>query len=418
MPISSSSAMSRQQMENNTHARLSASSAARWLACPGSVQLSEGMPNVTSFPAAEGTFAHEIAAKCLSAPPGTLAAKADYYVNRRATIDGHEITCDEEMAEAVQEYVDEVRRYIDEDTNCSHWVEHAFTPALKKLHPDFGGTADACVYRHDDKVLRVYDYKHGSGVWVNVVENKQLKYYALGALLELQRPAETVEVAIVQPRHHGAGETIRVWTFDAVELVDYAADLIDAAHLTNSFDAPLNAGQEQCKWCPAAPKCPELEKYSMALVAKDFDVQSPVAIEPEKLSAALDMIPLLEARISQIREYAYHEAAAGRPPPGYKLVDKRAMRRWTNDEQVEAWLESICTPAGLEEAHTPPKLRSVAQIEKLMKKEEYGKTTIPEELVSKTSSGYNLVPESDKRPPAQLAGPGDFEDETEKVTSK
>ena len=43
------------------HARLSASGAARWLACPPSVKLEENFPDTGSVYAAEGTLAHSVA---------------------------------------------------------------------------------------------------------------------------------------------------------------------------------------------------------------------------------------------------------------------------------------------------------------------------------------------------------------------
>jgi hypothetical protein len=47
------------------HARLSASSSAKWLNCPGSIKAEEPYPNVTSKFAEEGTKAHELAESLL-----------------------------------------------------------------------------------------------------------------------------------------------------------------------------------------------------------------------------------------------------------------------------------------------------------------------------------------------------------------
>ena len=47
------------------HAKLSPSSAERWMSCPGSVALNEGKDDKGSSYAAEGTAAHELAEKIL-----------------------------------------------------------------------------------------------------------------------------------------------------------------------------------------------------------------------------------------------------------------------------------------------------------------------------------------------------------------
>lgn len=56
------------------HARLSPSSAERWMTCPGSVKLAEGIEDKGSSYAAEGTAAHELAEHILRGempPPET-----------------------------------------------------------------------------------------------------------------------------------------------------------------------------------------------------------------------------------------------------------------------------------------------------------------------------------------------------------
>lgn len=55
-----------------SHAKLSPSAAERWMTCPGSVVLSEGMPQRTSEFAEEGTLAHALAEMLLTKQPGTM----------------------------------------------------------------------------------------------------------------------------------------------------------------------------------------------------------------------------------------------------------------------------------------------------------------------------------------------------------
>lgn len=382
------------ELEPSTHAKLSASSASRWMACPGSVKLSEGAPNTTSFYAAEGTLAHWVASECIE-----NARQPDDYLGFIILTDGYEIECTEDMVDAVQVYVDLVNQCYEEGATIS--VEYDLTPALKKVHPDFGGTADALAHYPEQSLLKVFDYKHGAGQAVSVVENKQLKYYALGALLTYHTPVTRVEVNIVQPRC-GIGEPVKTWEFDALDLLEFRADLLEAVEVVYSDTPPLNPGPEQCKWCLAATKCPALEKKQLMVMSEQFDVVGIDFVTPEKLAEALDILPLVEARISQIRELAYNQGLQGNPPPGYKIVEKQARRKWKSETEAETYAEMMLG----EKAFTDPKLKSPAQIEKLLKKEDRKDI---EDYVVKQSSGYTLVHTSDKRPPALLAAPEDFD---------
>ncbi len=112
------------------------------------------------------------------------------------------------------------------------------------------------------------------------------------------------------------------------------------------------------------------------------------------------MAPLVEARISAVREFVYQRACAGEEFPGFKLVEKRATRKW-KDEQ--AAFELLRADPRLV---TDPELRSPAQVEKIVGKKKFA--AIAEQFVEKTSSGYTLAAADDPRPPAQVAQLTDF----------
>lgn len=251
----------------SAHARLSASAAHRWMNCPGSVKLSEGLPNPPTIHSATGTCAHSIAAECLEKP----AAPADF-LNEKFTVDGFEIVCDQEMVDAVNLYLSEIES--DAQPGDESWVEMPLLEALQTVDPDMGGTADYVRYRPSTKHLRLKDFKYGKGTYVKVEDNEQLMVYALGALLAADRPADEVEVAIVQPRFEKAAK-VRPWKFPASLLIDFAADLQDAAALTRTDNAPLKAGN-WCKFCPASRlPCPQRVaegKHKPKVSIEDFDV--------------------------------------------------------------------------------------------------------------------------------------------------
>lgn len=388
---------------SGVHARLSASSAHRWLKCPPSANFKGGK---SSIHAATGTYAHDIAAKCLQ---DASTNPSDFFL-KRGKVDGFEIECDLEMVDSISLYVDECNADLKEGDVC--WTEMPLLQALAKIDPDLGGTADYVRYRPSTQHLLVKDFKYGSGVYVDVIDNTQLKLYALGAMLECGKAVKDVTVRICQPRFEGA-QPIRDFNFKAHEILGFIADVQEAANLSRDSATPFKAG-EHCQFCPHARECPELEKRQHALVAADFDVvafDKPGAIaqyDPVKLAQALLDIPLVKERIKAIEAFAYTEATAGKDIPGFKLVDKRANRKWKSEDAVIAWAtEQAVDP------YAPREVISPAQMEKLLakdapkgKKKEAGKALDP--LVEKVSSGTALVPVSDERPPAKLVTANDF----------
>ncbi len=383
--------------EQAAHSKLGASSYSRWSAkhggCPGSVKLSEGAPSVESAYAAEGTLAHTVASQELE----------KYFFNREPQ--GGWMAATKEMRSAVNVYVDFVKAEAlaaKADTKKGHiLIEHRFD--LGQVHPGLFGTADAVIYDAEEKKLMVIDYKHGAGIAVDVTDNLQLMYYGLGALLSTGFPCETVELVIVQPRCEHEDGQIRRWKFSSIDIIDFSADLADDARATEDPFAPLRPGKH-CRFCPAAAtRCDAVKNKALALAKTEF---GPVSkYEPERLAEALKVIPMLEAWISKVHEFAYGEAMHGRLPPGFKLVSKRATRKWNAPEEDIVKYMGEATKKPMSEFYTDPSLKSPAQMEKLVSKQ-IGEGL--RKMIVSVSSGYNLVPESDPREPAKLDAKSEF----------
>lgn len=358
-----------------THSKVGASSMYRWSNCPGSVRECAKVPNRESSYAAEGTAAHDLAAHCLRTGSNPTPA---------VDPDG-----------AVQTYIDHVRSLVPYKGDTL-LIEQSFH--LKELHPDLYGTADAVVWKPAERHLHVIDYKHGAGVMVEVKGNPQLRYYALGALLSSGFPAMKVTTTIVQPRCQHPDGVIRSETFDAFDLLDWSADLVDAVKRTEDPNAPLNPG-DHCRFCPAAAVCPALHERAAALAQLEFS-PSAVPYDPARLKQALDARPAIRAWLTALDEFAYAEAMAGRLPAevGYKLVEKRANRKWVDEDLAAAALQD----SGLlsTQIYETPALKSPAQIEKLVGKK--GFKEIEADYVTKESSGFTLVPVDDPRPPVRI----------------
>ena len=355
-----------------SHAKLSPSGAERWMACPGSVVLSEGMPERTSAFAEEGTQAHALAETWLR---------------------GEMLEADRETRDHISVYVNHVR-----DLGGKLHIEQRV-----KVNDEVYGTADAVVWQADERHLHVVDLKYGAGVAVEVHGNLQLKIYALATLLTFPYAATKVTATIVQPRCPHTDGPIRSATFDVVDLLDLHNDIEvamtvvkdarqhqEADLLTAGFLQPTEKG---CRWCPASPKCPALKSKAQELAKQVFAKGEPY--DPAELAKTLDYLPILEGWIKNVREFAYEEAERGKTIPDWKLVEKRATRKWRDESMAEAKVAALLG----QEAYEPASIKSPAAIEKMLPKDQ---RALLDELCVKESSGHTLVHVSDKRPAIQV----------------
>lgn len=378
------------------HSILGASSAGRWMRCPGSIRLSAGVTRRESEYAAEGTAAHGLAESCLRS-----GMDASAYTEKYIRLEnGKEFLVPLDMVEAVQLYLDTVRA----DKAATPRAEFAFEQSfhLGFLHPDLFGTNDALV-GEPYGLLRIYDYKHGEGIAVEAEDNAQLKYYALGAAHG--QDYEAVELVVVQPRARHKDGPIRRWRCTIEELETWGRDmLVPAAKATEAPDAPLVSGSH-CRFCPARPFCPEIEKEALAAAGQVFgslpadprtiELPVPEELSYERVARVLLFAETFSGWIDAVKAFAKDEMKAGREIPGWKLVHGRASRYW-KAEPCE--LEKALPIDALYEM----KMRTVAQAEATIKKSmgkafKAFKSDVFDSLVS-VSKAVVIAPEHDARP--------------------
>jgi hypothetical protein len=379
------------------HATLGASTASRWMTCPGSVQLTRHIPSVESEYAREGTAAHALAEKCLrhNADPSD-------YVDME--LEGIVVT--EDMADYVRVFVDYCREQIADEK----WIEYKFS--LAELNPpeQMFGTADFVSYDAAARELHVIDLKYGQGVMVEARGNKQLRYYGLGAALALgsTHPIETVKLTIVQPRMSHPDGVKRSETIDILELMDFAEDLLQAARATLEPNAPLVAGSH-CRFCPISARCPAQMEQALAVAQTEFadlPVHQPPAPESlpiEVFADILDKLPILEDWVKAMHAHELHLMSQGIEVPGRKLIERRPTRKWSSEEEAQKWLEEHGYAA---EEILDMTLRSPAQIERVMGR---AKKDLPPELIVKKSSGYKVAPATDPHPAVTITKGEEFD---------
>ena len=364
------------------HSPLGASSAERWLNCPGSTALvaALGPTDDQDDPdyRRDGILAHELASTCLK--NGTDCWEET---------DAFPTIAPDQMA-AVQVYLQFVRSLPHDDQLYVEQRVH-----LPEFHPQFYGTVDcAAVHRHHG--VHIVDYKHGEGVVVEVEDNPQLKYYAFGFIeadgADIHPDDEVVRLTIVQPRvpWHPDG-IIRSWDTTAGALRKWAYETLRPA--MNHAYSPL-AGPAQtfllgdwCRFCPAKLLCPAIRGDVEAALVRP---ETSEALSEADMAWYLGLWSATKMFYKALEERADRILLAGTAGPELKavrkVVNKLAFRVW--NETAEA---AVAAKLG-EAAYTKPALISPAEAEKLP-----GGKDLVREYAFKPDNGLTGAPIDDRR---------------------
>lgn len=370
----------------SVHAKLSPSSAHRWLVCSAAPSMEAGLPDTTSVYAEEGTTAHAAAEAILRGDMEAISVMADEIDGKYPDMPGY-----------VDDYVAYVqaqpgRLYIERKVDYSDWVEGGF------------GTSDAITIH--DGCLTVIDLKYGKGNRVDAEENPQLMLYALGALNEFDFLFEIDRVRLVvhQPRLDHVSE----WETNKIDLLEWAEYVRERAEYTATDDPEFVPGEKQCQWCKAQAICRALQELTFSVALEGFDeVRDPKKLSNSEIAEILPQLKLLTSFVKAVEAYAYSEIENGRDIPGYKLVQGRALRKWDDLDAVEKRFKS----AKLKVAEMfSKKLISPAQAERLLGKDH----PILRDHAIKPEGKPSLAPAADKRPALTFDPTAGFENlETE-----
>lgn len=367
------------------HALLSASGAHRWLHCTGSPLLEKDFPDSTSVYAQEGTLAHELCE--LKLKKYTTTMPKGTYTKARNRIMKHELWQNEmEMtSDAYLEYViDTILSYktapvvlIEKRVDFSQYVPEGF------------GTADCLILAGD--TLHVVDYKHGKGVVVDADHNPQMMLYALGAMSELSLlyRFKFIHMTIVQPRVNNISE----FTMTADELIEWGEKVVKPkAEAAMSGNGEFEAG-DWCRFCRAKQQCKTRYEMNDSLYLELSERHDPRLITLEELGEYLKRGKDMAAWLEDMKEYALSESLAGADVPGWKAVEGRGSRAFTDtDEAVDTLIKNGIDESVLYER----RVLTLAQMEKAVGKKAFGE--LVGDLVVKTPGKPTLVEESDKRP--------------------
>lgn len=373
--------------ETRTHAVLSASASKRWLSCPPSAKLNAELPDTTSEYAREGTCAHEL---------------AEYKVNKLLGVEAKDPTenldfYDSEMEDCTDSYAQYISEQMSQYATPVVMVEQRLD--FSKYVPGGFGTGD-CIIVADD-VLTVIDFKYGKGVAVDAEGNPQMMLYALGALemFCVLYDIGEIKMVIFQPRIENISESV----ITVSDLLDWAENELKLkAELAAKGKGEFCAG-EHCRFCKVKATCRKRAEYNLAIAQYDF--APPDMLEDNEIEMILERADALVSWAADVKEYALSQALSGKQWNGYKVVEGKSNRRYT-DEKLVAEAVKV---AG-KNPYSEPEVLGITAMTKLLG----GKKKFDELLskyVCKPQGKPTLVPMSDKRKTWKNTANEDFQED-------
>ena len=369
-------------MPPNDHALLSASSSHRWLNCNPSARLEREFADRETTAAAEGTAAHALAEHKLKR---RLKLRSERPVS---PFDTEEMEiCTDDYADFVMEQVTKERR---RDPDTQVFIEQRLD--FSCYVPEGFGTGDCLIVSRGR--IHIIDLKYGQGLLVDSEENPQMMLYALAALnqYEEQYQIKKVKLTIFQPRR----DNVSTWETTVAKLKKWATkDLVPKAQKAFRGEGEYCPG-EWCIFCKAAVKCRARADDKLRLAQSEFKM--PPLLTDAEIESVLAKLPDIKKWADEIQEYALAKALAGKEWTGFKLVEGRSVRKFTDERAVV----EAANDAGYHDIYKQS-LISITEMEKLMGKVEFSK--VLGALVTKPQGKPTLVPDTDKRQAISVSNP-------------
>lgn len=349
--------------EKRDHALLSASGANRWLACPPSAKLEEQFPDTTSDAAREGTLAHELA---------ELKVRNYFYTTdfgkRKLNAAVKKLQKEDLWQDEMMGYTDQYLDYI----RAVAMADRIQGTAEIEKKVDFGrwapggfGTADCLLLKGNQ--LHVIDFKYGKGVPVSAEENPQMMLYALGArdMYGILYHFDEFHLHIIQPRIDNVSE----WTCTEEELLEFGSYVKERSALAIDGAGEFCPGESQCRFCRARSRCAARAEHNVKLAFSPDLGKKPPLISNGQMGEYLRLGAGVAKWLAELKDCALAECLAGNEVPGWKAVEGRSTREWTDmDAAFEVLEKSGVAP---EEMLWERKPLTLAQVEKMVGKRDF-----------------------------------------------
>ena len=382
------------------HAVCSASASERWLHCTAAPRLEQTIAEDTTSYAEEGRLAHEFC---------ELAGRLKFgeITKRKYTTAVNKLKKDplfsEEMLTTSAIYAD----YLYEKS-----MEYDEKPFIAfEVHSDFGtyvpegfGTSDCVMVgvKNGERVLRVFDYKHGKGVAVSSEDNSQMKLYALGVLetykLVYGDSITKVITAIIQPRLF---KDVVEYEIPVSELKAWGESIKPTAQKAfYGFGASYAPG-DWCRFCRAKTLCrARSDMYSgFVEIKNEYALSGEENEENKPLLSDSDVGQILTSAqgivewYKSLTDYAVSRLLAGGIIPGWKVVAGRSVRSFSD---IDAAMNAVMQAGYMRDQLYTYEPKSLSALEKMIGAKAFDE--IAGKYIVKPLGKPTLVVEADKRP--------------------
>lgn len=371
----------------SAHALLSPSSAHRWLNCPLAPRLEATLPEQPSEYAQEGTLAHSVCE--ITAKKKFKKVKAADYNKVIRGLKKKELW-DDEMLHTAETYVEHLSERA---MSFEHepYITFEVKVDISDYVPEAFGRCDCVMF--GGNTLVITDYKHGKGVPVSADENPQMMLYALGAL-KLYQPLfggaiKNVEIYIDQPRLN----SYEGWTVSTEDLLKWGEEIKPKAQMAFMGFGEYHAG-DWCRFCRAHGIC-KAQAQQMTSALDDFGAVSggnPALLTPEQMSEALTKGKCLVDWYTKLQEKSLEALLSGTKVPGYKVVEGRSVRVWTDQDKALEKLQANGVERAMIYDSVP---KTLAQLEKMLGAKKFSE--LVGEFVTKPQGKPALATAEDKR---------------------
>jgi hypothetical protein len=369
--------------KDRNHALLSASGASRWMNCNPSARLEDMFPDCSSEYAEEGTLAHEISELKLLKYTTPMSQRA--FNSKMKKLKSHKLY-KPEMENYTDVYVDNIKELLMSfDKPGTAEIEKKVD--FSEYVPEGFGTCDFVTV--DNGTLYIRDLKYGKGVPVSAQDNPQLMFYSLGAYLEfsLFNDIENINMGIIQPRL----DIVSIFEISADELVKWAENEVKP-NAEKAFNGEGDFKIGQCTFCRAKAICRARSEANMSLET-EMKLKGNI-LSNEEMGEILNRARDVVKWVKDIENYCQQAILRGEYVPGWKVVEGRSVRAFSDTEKA---MEVLKEKGIAEELMYERKMLTLTQLEGVVGKKDFNEYV--GDFIIKPKGKPTLVPESDKRAP-------------------